>query len=317
MAGLSEAAAVVLGKCMKVKLGEEVLVVTDEPCKSVGRALWNQAREMGCDAVLVEIKPRATHGQEPPASVAKAMLGAGVCLLATSKSLSHTRARNEATAAGVRTASLPGITEDIMGRALMADYEEVAGFTLKVAERMQGARRITVRGPSGTDLTLNVEGRPVHPDTGIYTQPGDFGNLPAGEVYLAPVEGVAEGVVVIDGSIAGVGLVDRPVRVEVEEGLVVKITGGEAARRLEALIGSAGRDARNVAELGLGTNGWATLIGNILEDEKVLGTAHIAFGANATFGGKVQVASHLDGIIRRATVIVDGATLMKDGKLLV
>jgi len=317
MAPLNEAAAIVLHKCMKIRIGEEVLVVTDEPCRSVGLALWNKAKEMGCDATFIEIKPRDTNGQEPPLTVTRAMLGARVCLLATSKSLSHTKARKEATEAGVRIASLPGITEDIMRRALIADYEEVASFTLRVAERMKGARRVTVKSSSGTDITLNVEGRPIHPDTGIYIEPGAFGNLPAGEVYLAPVEGTAEGVVVIDGSIAGIGLVDLPVRVEVKNGVAVKITGGEAAKRLDALVNSVGGEARNVGELGIGTNGRATLSGNILEDEKVLGTAHIAFGANATFGGKVQVASHLDGIIRRATVIVDSVTLMEDGKLLV
>ncbi|MGE5577163.1 MAG: aminopeptidase [Syntrophothermus sp.] len=317
MADLSKAADIVLNKCMRAKKDEEVLIVTDEPCKSVGLALWDRARELGCDVVLAEIRPRQTNGQEPPASVARAMLGAKVCLLATSKSLSHTRARKEATAAGIRIASLPGITEEIMGRALMADYEQIAGFTRKVAEKMRDARRATVKSPSGTNITFSVEGRPVHPDTGIYTEPDAFGNLPAGEVYLAPVEGTANGVVVVDGSFAAIGLVDAPVRIEVKDGLAVKISGGESARQLESLFDAAGPDARNVAELGVGTNGKATLTGNILEDEKVLGTAHIAFGSNATFGGKVQVASHLDGIILKATVFVDEKPLMQDGKLLV
>lgn len=317
MAGLDRAAEVALRTCLRVNRSEDVLVVTDEPCRTVGLALWDKACELGCEAVLVEIKPRGTHGEEPPATVAQAMKAAKVCLLVTSKSLSHTHARREACAAGSRIASLPGITPDIMDRTVAADYQEIAAFTLKVAAKLAGARRVALLTPSGTNLTLRVEGRPVHPDTGIYATPGAFGNLPAGEVYLAPLEGTATGVVVIDGSIAGIGLVDSPVRVEIHDGLAQDITGGAAARELRALLDAAGPEARNVGELGLGTNGQATLVGNILEDEKVLGTAHVAFGSNATFGGTVRVASHLDGILLKPTVVVDGNPLVEDGKLAV
>lgn len=314
---LGPAAENVLRRCLKVSPSEVVLVVTDEACRVPAFSFWEKARELGCEAVLAEIKARVTHGEEPPAPVAQAMRASQVCLLVTSKSLSHTKARREACCAGSRIASLPGITSDMMARTLDADYGEIADFTLRVAAKLADSRDILVTTPSGTHLSLRAEGRPVHPDTGIYAEPGAFGNLPAGEVYLAPLEGTATGVVVIDGSIAGVGLVDVPVRVEIRDGLAGEITGGKAAQALRSLLDSAGREARNVGELGLGTNSRATLVGNILEDEKVLGTAHIAFGSNATFGGMVSVASHLDGILLRPTVVVDGRVLVRDGSLLV
>jgi len=141
VAGLDRAAEVALRTCLRVNRSEDVLVVTDEPCRTVGLALWDKACELGCEAVLVEIKPRGTHGEEPPATVAQAMKAAKVCLLVTSKSLSHTHARREACAAGSRIASLPGITPDIMDRTVAADYQEIAAFTLKVAAKLAGARR--------------------------------------------------------------------------------------------------------------------------------------------------------------------------------
>jgi len=311
---LEEAAGVVLDHCMRMKPGETVLVVTDEPCLEVGHALWAAARDRGLEAVLTEILPRRTHGQEPPVPVAEAMKAAAVALLCTSRSLSHTRARKEACAAGCRIASLPGITPEIMARALTADYDRIAAFTRTAAALFEGAREIELSTPSGTRLALRADGRPIIADTGLYGERGAFGNLPAGEVYLAPVEGTAEGRVVVDGSLAGIGLVDEPVEIEVERGLVVRVAGGRAARRLEELLEAAGPEARNVAELGVGTNDRARLTGNVLEDEKVLGTAHVAFGANATFGGKVSVASHLDGMILRPTILVDGRTVMRDGR---
>ncbi|MGE5485470.1 MAG: aminopeptidase [Ignavibacteriales bacterium] len=317
MGTLVEAARTVVSTCMKAGRGEEVLVVTDEPCRAVGVALWKEACESGCEAMLVEMTPRLTNGQEPPRPVAEAMRYAAVCLLVTSKSLSHTRARKAACEGGSRIASLPGITVEMAERALIADYDAIKEFTLKASRKIEGSRRVTLTSAAGTHLTLSIEGRPVMPDTGIYDAPGAFGNLPAGEVFVAPVEGTANGVLVVDGSMAGIGLVDAPVRVEIEDGVAKSFTGGESAKRLESMILAAGHDARNVAELGIGTNGNARLSGNILEDEKVLGTVHVALGANAGFGGKVQVASHLDGIVLSPTLTIDGSTIMRDGHLLI
>ncbi len=317
MGTLADAARTVISTCMKAGKGEEVLIVTDEPCRAIGLAIWQQARDLGCEAILTEIGPRQTHGQEPPRAVAEAMRSTPVCLLVTSKSLSHTKARKAACAAGSRIASLPGITADIAERTLIADYDEISRLTIKTTLKVKGASVVTLTSPAGTRLTFSVKGREFMPDTGIYDTPGAFGNLPAGEVYIAPVEGTAGGVLVIDGSIAGIGLVDAPVRVEIEDGMAKSITGGRAAARLDSMISAVGPDARNVAELGIGTNGKARLTGNILEDEKVLGTVHVALGANATFGGKVQVASHLDGVILDPTLVVDDNEIVRGGSLLV
>jgi leucyl aminopeptidase (aminopeptidase T) len=116
---------------------------------------------------------------------------------------------------------------------------------------------------------------------------------------------------------ASVGMVDEPIRIVVRDGYATEITGGESARRFVALLEPHGRDGRTVAEFGIGTNDKAILTGVILEDEKVMGTIHIAFGDNKSMGGTVRVASHLDGLVRQPTVWFDDRLIMKDGRLLV
>ena len=83
------------------------------------------------------------------------------------------------------------------------------------------------------------------------------------------------------------------------------------------MLGKHGPEAFAVAELGIGTNEAATLTGNVLEDEKIIGTIHVAFGDNHSFGGTIRVSSHQDGVVLQPTVDIDGTRLLEDGRLLV
>ena len=153
-------------------------------------------------------------------------------------------------------------------------------------------------------------------DAGELGSRGAFGNLPCGEGFIAPVEGTSNGTLVVDGSIAGVGLLDTPVELTVRAGHLVEASGEDGARLME-LLTAHGEDGTNVAELGIGTNEEAILTGNILEDEKILGTCHVAFGASAAIGGTVQVPVHLDCVVLEPTVELDGETIVSGGDLLV
>jgi len=305
-----------LADCLAVKAGESVAVVTDPILIEVGQAFWQGAVELGAEPVLLTMLPRENNGQEPPAAVAEALLQAQVVLLATSKSLSHTRARQEANRAGARVASLPGATPEMLVRTLNADYQAMAPLVARYAQLLTRGRRVRVTSPSGTDLVLELGDRQGHADDGIYHRPGSFGNLPAGEAYIAPLENTAEGVLVIDGSMAGLGLLEEPLVVTVKNGLATEVNGGSEAKKLTGILNRYGPAARNIAELGLGLNPGATLTGNTLEDEKIAASAHIALGDNSTFGGQVAVDSHLDGVILNPTVEIDGLAVMRDGELL-
>ena len=294
--------------------GETVLIVTDEPLRSIGYALRQAAKDLGHEVVLVEMLPRLTNGAEPPAPIADLMTKVDVVLCPTSKSLTHTDARRAASAAGVRVGTLPGVTEEIMVRCMNADYTRIAARTATLCALMEQTRIVRVQAPAGTDITMPIEGRHAHASNGLFRHKGEWGNLPTGEAYLAPLEGRSNGVVVVDGSMAGIGLVSSPLRIVVKDGFAEEITGGAEAQRLVALLEPHGRDARTVAEFGIGTNDRARLTGVILEDEKVMGTIHIALGDNKSMGGSVRVASHLDGLITKPTVWFDDRKIMDAGR---
>lgn len=312
---LRRAADIAVEQCLAVQKNETVLVVCDEPCRTIGRALWEAAVCAGSDAVYTEIISRNEHGEEPPACVSAAMLQADVIFAPTSKSLTHTEARRAASEAGARVATLPGITEEVMARALVADYEGIRERTEKLAARIRGRSTVRISTPAGTDITFSIAGREVMCDTGILKEPG-VTNLPAGEAFLAPVEGTGNGVVMIDGSIARSGVLDAPIRVEVVDGYATDITGHPYAAELSRSMDAAGPEARNLAELGIGTNDAAQLVGIVLEDEKILGTVHLAFGDNRSMGGRVRAPFHQDGILLKPSVWIDGEQLMSDGTLL-
>lgn len=314
---LLSASTVAIRDCMGAKAGERVLVVTDEPLRPIGLALQRAARDLGLDVLLVDMLPRQSNGEEPPPEVADLMTRADIVLCPTSKSLTHTDSRRAASLAGARVATLPGVTEAIMVRCMNANYDEIAARTHRLCERLEQAATVRVTAPGGTDITMPIAGRHALASSGLFRERGQWGNLPTGEAYLAPLEGQSQGVVVVDGSMAGVGLLGEPIRIVVEDGYATEITGGADAQRLIALLEPHGRDARTVAEFGVGTNDKATLTGVILEDEKVMGTIHIAFGDNKSMGGTVRVASHLDGLVRNPTVWFDEAKVMEEGRLLI
>lgn len=311
---LLSAAVIAIRDCMGAKSGESILVVTDAPLRTIGYALRQAATDLGHEVVLAEILPRATNGAEPPPQIAELMTRFDVVLCPTSKSLTHTDSRRAASASGVRVGTLPGVTEEIMVRCMNADYDRIAERTHQICALMRQAHTIRVTSPSGTDITMPMAGREAHASSGLFREKGQWGNLPTGEAYLAPLEGQSRGVVVVDGSMAGVGVTSQPIRIVVEAGYATEITGGSEAEKLIALLEPHGRDGRNVAEFGIGTNDRAILTGVILEDEKVMGTIHIAFGDNKSMGGSVRVASHLDGLVKRPTVWFDDHLIMEDGR---
>ena len=314
---LAKAAQNAIKHCFNLKPDESVLVITDEPLRKIGYYFFEAARKRSKNVVLTEILPRERHGDEPPAALAQMMKQFAVLIIPTSKSMSHTQARREASQAGARIATLPAITIDTMKRTLNADYRKIAERSHKVSSAINGKNLVRVTSPAGTDISMSIEGRKCEPDTGLIFNPGNFSNLPAGEAYLAPLEETAEGTIVVDGSMAGIGKLKKPIRMTVKAGFVTELSGGPDAKKLKQILDSAGPLAYNVAELGIGTNDKAKLVGSVLEDEKVLGTVHMALGDNMSMGGRISVRSHLDGIILKPTVTVDGTTVMKNGKLLI
>jgi aminopeptidase len=316
---LLDAAVIAVKDCLKAQKGETVLVVTDTELREIGDALLAAARSLETEAMLMEIIPRERNGEEPPEPVTHAMMRSDIVIAPTSKSLTHTAARRKACAEGARVATMPGILRETMIRCLNADYFAIADRTKKVTELLTRAETARVTAESGTDITLPIKGIRAIASTGLFHERGSFGNLPSGEAYMMPAEGASSGVFVVDGSMAGIGdLAGKdPIRITVEKGFATEITGGPEAELLEEKLSAVGEKAFNVAELGVGTNDAAIIIGSILEDEKVMGTIHIALGNNMSMGGTIDVPIHLDGIIKNPSLELDGTKIMDKGKLLI
>ena len=307
MSELERASETVVGPCLGVRAGEDVVIVVDRGTRAIGDALRDAAAALGAEPVMAVMEPRRVDGEEPPAAVAAALAAATVFIAPTTRSLSHTRARKAASERGARGATLPGVTEDMLARLMAADFDLMGRRSRAVAALLTDAAGAHVTCPRGTDFRADLTGREGIADDGDLRAPGAFGNLPCGEGFVSPLAG--EGTIVTR-SLATVGLVDATVTLTVAGGRLADSTSEPFA----ALLDGAGADGRNLAELGVGTNERATLTGLILEDEKMLGTVHIAFGASAGIGGTVSVPVHLDVLIEDATLDVDGARVLDGGR---
>jgi leucyl aminopeptidase (aminopeptidase T) len=309
---LDTAVRVVVRDCLVIEARERVLVVYDATTEAIAERLRAAAEATGADARPAAIPVGDVDGQEPPAAVAAEMAEVDAVLAPTARSISHTEARRRATAAGVRIATLPGVTEEVLARAMAVDLREVGKLAKAIAERLSAASEARITCANGSDLRLSLEGREALIDNGRLSAPGSFGNLPCGEGFIAPLEDRGEGRLVVDGSIAGMGAMEQPVELTIEGGRVTSGSREAGARLLERLSAAGGE---NVAELGVGCNGRARVSGNVLEDEKVLGTVHVAFGASAACGGVVQVPVHLDCVLLRPELTLDGEPLVSGGRL--
>src|SRR5690554_4386957 len=123
---LDKASRIAIKDCMGAKKNEKILVITDEKKREIGYSLYENALKLGNEALIVEMKSREVNGEEPPAYIADLMQKFDIVLCPTDKSLTHTDARRNASAKGVRVATFPGITKDVMIRGLGADYKKIA-----------------------------------------------------------------------------------------------------------------------------------------------------------------------------------------------
>jgi leucyl aminopeptidase (aminopeptidase T) len=313
---LTPAAATTV-ECLGVTPGERFLVVYNPELAEIAEAVAEAGSATTEATTVLSFPMLSRHGEEPPAEVAAALLEADAAALITGYSLSHTQARVAGTQQGLRVASMPSIELPTFVRAIPVDYGHMETVGRRLAAELTAAETCHITSPAGTDIELVLSGRFGRSDDGDLRSPGAFGNLPAGEGYIAPVETEGSGRIVFDGSLASWGVLEEPVSVELAGGRAVSASGdGGAAERLLAMLDAGGENGRFVAEFGIGTNPAAAIVGIILEDEKVEGTIHLAFGTSAGIGGQNTASVHIDGLVLGATVELDGRTIMSEGTLL-
>ena len=313
--------------CLALRPGERFQALVDEPFADVGVSLCDAALLAGAASAACVVVPDSGRPLTTACDPLLASLAAtdALCFWFTSihdpefagfRKPLYARAIQT----GTRVAFGGRMDRSMLEHEMAADYGALRDLTVRLAERLAGSERVRVTTPGGTDCTFDVTGREWKLDDGVLDTPGAFGNLPAGEVFISPLATGADGVCVIDRSIAlaGEGLVDEPVELTFRQGRIVRIEGGRSAASTRAAIAEAGTGADVVAELGIGTNDRARITGSVITDEKVLGTAHVAFGDNASpsYGGDNRSAIHVDGVMASATIEADGTVVMAAGALL-
>ncbi|MFH1696143.1 MAG: aminopeptidase [Candidatus Micrarchaeota archaeon] len=298
---------------------EKVLVICDETTFLIGKAFQGAGQKLARKSKLIEIKSLPFNGMEPPENVSKEMLKYEAIIMPVKSSLSHTKARMHASRHGARIASMPRLNYEMIQRDLKADYNKIKELSVKVKALLTKADLAEIKTELGTDIKVPLKGMKAGGSkAGFYLKPGQWGNIPQGEVYIVPEEGKTEGKFVVDASMGTIGKVVNPIEITVRKGFVSRIEGKEEAEKLKKLIKPLGKNARNIAEFAIGTNDTAKVIGVVLEDEKVLGTAHLAIGNNTSMtGGTIYSEIHLDGVFTKPTIWLDGKLFMEKGKILI
>lgn len=292
------AARRVFDDCLAVDPGERVLVVHDDAQASVGRTL---ARAAPTDATTtrVEVSPSPAR-VAADSDLCERMCAADACVTTTDPGLAHVPARQTATDAGTRVATLPGVDERLLREVIDIDYDRTAAAAAALREPLFECSEIRLETPAGC-LEMAIAGRQWYVETGRCRGYGNFMNLPAGEVSTRPR--AVDGRFRIDGSVARLGTVSEPITVRVENGRATAISNPE----LRTLLDSAAPGGRNVAEFGIGVNPAATVTGRPIVDEKAAGTVHVAFGDDTSLNGTTDCGLHVDTVVETAELIVDGS----------
>jgi len=292
-----------LMQTLKLKKDDSILIIYDRK-KSLAN-LFALALK-GFFVSVIAMNPTGQHGREPEKRVAELIKKSDVVIALTTFSLTHTAAIRKAKK--TRIASMPGFESKMM-HCLLVDYSKLKRNTLRLAKILKRGSYVKVITPSGTEAEFSIKGCKINPSYGIIEK-DHVVNLPDGEVYLPPKN--MNGVLVFDSFGK---LIRKPTRLIVRNNRIEEFEKSSSGNYMKKIL-SEDKNAANVAEFGIGTNSRARLIGNVLEDEKVLGTCHIAFGNNLGFGGSNNSSVHIDVIFKKPTIWVDEKLIMKEGRAL-
>lgn len=317
MSRLDKAISKIFCECLRIKRGDSCLILVDSDTRDLGFLFFEKAKRSKADAALLEIKPGTIRFPEPPKAVVNMLKQVSVVLTLTSHSLIHSTALKHVCHNGSRVLCLSPVSEESIARSINTDFNYIDIKSRRLADLFSIGRRIYVTTDAGTNLVIPIARHKGLANTGIVSQPGMFCYLPSGEASVTPDRRGTKGTLVVDGSIPTIGVLQNPIEIKIKEGYGYQITGSDAVTQLRKILKPFGKKSRNIAEFGIGTNPKAILTGETTEDEKVLGTAHIALGNPEFEGGILRGNLHLDLILRKPTVKIDGHLVMENGKLVV
>ena len=351
----------IINNVCKIKKNESVLIIANPATDFIAQELYTAANQAGAKTSLIYQNSKTSFDNAEKTVLAAIGTNPDVCFSISENKLGKDP---DATAnpykndngepfthifdyllegkKSMRAVWTPGITEDMYNRTVNINYGELTERCKKLGKIFENAINVQVTAAGGTNISVPVYGRKLMNDDGDFSKPGTGGNIPAGEVFISPLVGKCQGVIVYDGSMTfsdGDSILETPITCKVENGYVTEISGGEEARRLLKTITEAEnrsieyekngklpegqgaiykKNARNIGELGIGLNPAASITGNMLEDEKAFRTCHFAIGEN--YDNDAPSLIHLDGVVRNPTITLtydDGSTrtILSDGTL--
>lgn len=313
---------------LKLDEGDKVLVVTDEYTKTEGEAFYTAATEYGCESQIYFLPEKSRPILDIPADLIASIKGKSMVINAFKGFAEETPFRVKwielvRASMPIRLAHCPGITKSMMIEGPMnIDYSEMVEVARKMMKNFENAKEVHITAPGGTDIVICIEDRGFSTDVELINEKY-LVNLPCGEIWCGPVETIGDGLIVCDGSIGDIGNVSKPLKIILEKGKIINLESEDQnlVEKIEKLI-DIDEEARIIGELGIGLNAGAKLTGNLLEDEKALNTAHIAFGNNEEMeGGQNKSKTHRDFLFYNPTMNVtfkDGSSkvLIEDGNII-
>lgn len=357
------ASEVIFEDVLKVKKGERVLIIANPLTNDIAQDLYKASCEQNAQTTLIFQNDKTSFDYANKEVIAALKSEPDICCSISNIKLGKDE---EATAnpyvtedgqkfthifdylldgkKTMRGIWTPGITFDMMNRTACINYKELQSRCVSLKKLFNNAKSVHVTSPGGTDIIIDIQSRELMFDDGDFSTPGTGGNIPAGEVFISPVVGKSNGVIVFDGSMTfydGDALLETPIRCSVKDGFVEDVTGGKEAERLlktitqaeskPAILEKEGKlekgmaqtykkNARNIGELGIGLNPAAIITGNMLEDEKAFHTCHFAIGEN--YDNDAPSLIHLDGVVREPTIVLeyenkDSVTILEKGNLII
>ncbi|MCD6229914.1 MAG: aminopeptidase [Candidatus Diapherotrites archaeon] len=287
-------------KCLAIKKGEEILIITDEKKIRIATLLADECIKIGAKVTTVFLQKTQRPLTEIPKCIEKAAIACDVAMTPFSSfheegtfrfRLIKLLAENNA-----RVAHMPNIPlSAIESGAIGADFKEIKKASEKITEKLKGSDEITIVSGKNKKLTFSIKNAKTLIDDGNLTKPGNWGNLPAGEAFLVPVPETGNGEFECNVTAGGIGKIMTPITLVFENGKIVKINGKSSqADKIRNAIKNATGGKDILCEFGIGTNPFAKQCGNTLVDEKLMGTCHIAVGENTGFGGNNSSSIHID-----------------------
>lgn len=312
-------ASIVVETCAKVQPGEDVLVVTDFEATDIAERIAAAAQERDANVSMTVMEPREHNGNEPPETVAAAMKEAEVIFHVTTRSITHTAAANAAKDENTRWLSLIGFDREMLtGGGLYADFEKMRPYCNEMAQKFTEASEARITSPQGTDVTVDLEGRDGNSHPGLADTPGSHTGLVHIEANVSPVEGGTDGTVVFDGAIPdlGIGALEEPVTMEMEDGAVVSVDGGEEAETIERAWAEYDTPAvYNIAQLAVGMNPECReFTDDFSTNHARFGNVHFGIGTSTILGGETQTPVHFDAMMAEPTLELDGEVVLEDGE---